>query len=213
MKKLLITGLIVSAAFAAKSQNDSISNKKLNVDFRISDVGANVSVGYEQKLHKISFFAGLMYHINREVTDNRQYAYRHRFYHRSFIDGFGINAGLTYPVKITKSDLGLHLLFVSQVNHMNRRGLLPVYDSTFNYIYNEYYYFENNKLTIIENCFGLGSSIKAYGNLYLNMSIAIGIANFFGVNPYDKGDGKIRRTEWEFSHHYKIGLSYLLPSG
>jgi hypothetical protein len=186
-----------------------MSYKKLNLDYRISEVGTNISVSYEQNLKKISFFTGLMYHINRDITDNQGAYYRHRFYHRAAAEGFGFTAGLSYPINIPKSNLGLHWLFVSQINYMDHRILWPRYDSTYNYVYYEYFYPENNKIVIVENCIGLGANIKAYKNLYLNASSAIGIANFIGVDPYYNGD-KLKRTEWEFSHHLKIGLSYRL---
>lgn len=154
-----------------------------------------------------------MYHINRPVNDLRYHAYRHRFYNKNVVDGLGVNFGIARPISINKSDIGLFLLYTGQVSHMHYRQLFAYCDTnSINYMVTrtpDYIsVFSPSQMWIVENNFGLGINVKLYDNIYLNASAAAGVALYMVKNQYTNDEFFL---EWEFSDHYRLGISYVIP--
>jgi hypothetical protein len=208
MKKLFLLALL-SLQLCVMAQTTETKLRKINAHYSWSTVGANVSVAYQFKFKKIEPFAGIMYHINMPVNDLRFHAFRHRFHHYNFMDGLGINFGLTRPFALKNSNIGLHFLYISQVSRMHNRFLTLYYDpNSFSPSLREH--ISSRQMLIVENNIGLGINVKAYGNFYLNASAAYGMAVYMAKNNFS--NNKLYR-QWELSDHYRIGVSYLIPSG
>jgi hypothetical protein len=207
MKKVFLFAFL-TIQLCGIAQNPEPKTQRINAHYSWSTVGANISVAYQFKFKSLEPFAGVMYHINRPVNDIRFFAYRHRFYHQNFADGLGINLGFTAPLPIKNSALNPYFIFISQASHMHNRFLLPNHDTASiasggpDYVY----YFSPFKMWILENNVGLGINVKAYGNFYLNASAAYGVVVYSVKNEFTG-----HSATWEFSDHYRIGISYLIP--
>lgn len=206
MKKILVL-LLLAVQTVLIAQNADVAMRKINAHYIYSSVGTNISVGYQFRYKRIEPFAGLMYHINRSVNDQRSYAYRHRFYHRNFVDGIGVNFGLARPLRIGKSDIGLYLLYAGQVSHMHYRQLLSFFTLSRGLYYG--YQYSPSQMWIVENNFGVGINVRLYDQFFLNASVAGGVGLYMVNNQYTDHEFF---AEWEFSDHYRIGISYVLPN-
>jgi hypothetical protein len=182
--------------------------QSVSTSFMWSSVGANVSADYSFKYKKIEPFIGMMYHINTPVNDRLSHSYKHRFYNRTFTDGLGAVLGLSVPIRITDSDLGLHFIFINQISNMHNRRLIAIIsgtgtNQTIDYIYT----FSPSKMWIVENYIGLGASVKMHKSVYLNVSYAAGLANYMVKNQFT-GNQFFRDSE--IGTNLKLALSYQL---
>lgn len=197
--------VILLTCFLALQLTSFGQTKKINAHYNWSSVGGNVAFSYEFSYKKIAPFAGVMYHVNMLVSDNRSFAFRHRFYNKNFVDGLGINLGFTTPINIKNSNLGLYFLFINQASHMHNRILLGYCDNTTNMYYTQYS-FSNNPLWIFENNVGVGINVKAYDNFYFNASAAFGVVTYLHRDARHQSYSSLM----EFSDHLRIGVSYLI---
>jgi hypothetical protein len=207
MKNFLLLTCFLSLQLLSYGQANDLKIRKINAQYHYSNVGANLAVSYQFNFKKIEPFVGAMYHVNMFITDNRSFAYRHRFYNKNFVDGLGVNFGFTKPIRIKNSNLGLYFLFINQASHMHNRTLHEQCDTSSIYIVNYVYSFSAVPFWILENTVGLGINVKAYNNFYFNASAAVGIATYFARSSRRDNYG---RTS-EINDNFRVGISYLIP--
>jgi hypothetical protein len=188
-----------------------------------SGAGQGIKVNYARKKNKSEWELGLRYHINRPITDNRGYALHHRLYAADFGQHLGLNIGYRRDIRISHSQLNPYWFYNLAGMKMITHDLLEkcVKDSSYTIGPNndtiitystqiERIRYYGEPLIQVENVFGVGISVQAYKNLYLDALAGGGIALIWLQGADRAGGKKFRYYTWEFTEYLRLGLSYKL---
>ncbi|MEW6469938.1 MAG: hypothetical protein AB1458_13500 [Bacteroidota bacterium] len=214
MKLLVIWIVIGLFPFLLTAQSDS-TKKAFSLYYRLSHVGHQACLEYAFKKNKRTFFAGLKYHINTPITDNRNYVFRHRFYAVNLGQAFGLCLGVEKSLDLPNSVLKPFVFGMMQFTLAKVRALYQYCDTTTIYVNGNpqtvYDIFERYVLLstnlAAENYVGFGFQAQAYRKIILSLSVGAGAVIIFEKSDFD---GRFYYRTWELGDIYRVGIKYCI---
>lgn len=202
--KLLWVLITLSNSSIVEAQNSSNS---VDLLYNYSHIGQSISANWNFNCgEKHTFVTGIKYHMNMPINDNRGFLFRHRFYSENAFQSLGLNLGYERHFKFNESAIEPYVFYLLQASHgMRARFTTEVCDTVnWNVEHRTAY---TGQLYSLEHGIGVGFTVKACKNLYLNQSVGIGV-----VNIWEKFTGLFDKTyynySWEIADVYRVGLTY-----
>ncbi len=186
----------------------------ITLRFNQTHGGRNVELSYIYRDGKHRLKAGLNIHLDRKVKDNQGHVFKDRFMSNKPLEHFGVNLGYRHPIlPIKHSDIQLSVFFNVEIFVVGLRDdKYPVFlgrDEERNLLFYVESYYTDKATAHIDYILGLSLSIKAYENIYLNMTGGYGVLMSFTGS--DRGMSEIGITDIEVSsQRWSIGINYRL---
>lgn len=200
MKNLLLT--LLCLPLFADSQTTENKNRFGSFDglYQWTHSGENLNFNYNFHSKKHFVTTGLVVHVNTMITDNRNYAFQHRAYHRTQAQRIGLNVGYCKMIKINSDGVHPYYFFNEQVQHIGFREEFPVPtgDTIYNFGDLETRYRFIDPVYHFETTMGFGMIINLFKGFSIQQSVGVGITSMAG-NFVDE-----LWSEYNFPKHFQV---------
>jgi hypothetical protein len=211
MKKYLVF-LLCFPVFSHAQKNIALTAQS-----SYSTVGLNFGLSIiRQHTDKLAFTGGLNYLVNRPITDNRGFAFRHRFYAVKTYQAIGVQLGIRRNIILPDAAIEPYFFYTLQTTHAPIRTLSQYIDTTTIYMPNPQiiqviesrYTTYPKSVWSFENIIGLGFTTKIHGPFYLNA--AAGIGPMLILMPSSQTNDKSYGRFFEIGDYFTLGITYRL---
>jgi hypothetical protein len=192
---------------------------ELSLQSTYSLVGLNLGFSIaHQHTDKLAFTGGLNYLINRPITDNRAYTFRHRFYAVKPYQAIGAQLGIQRNFKLPESCLEPYFFYSLRATHAPTRSLNDYIDTTVIYqpvpqtiltVASKYETYPKS-IWAFENIVGLGFQAKLYTQWYLNAAAGVGPALILMPSAQSRRGNVYRSIE--LGDYYCISIAYRIKT-
>ncbi len=214
MKNLLVALICFPIFIHAQTTENKNRYTSIDGQYNWTHTGENLIFNYNLHSKNHFFTTGLVVHINTQISDNRQYAYQHRFYHRTQAERIGLNLGYSHMIKVNFAGVHPYYFFNLQAQHIGLRNQFPVptIDTVYNFgdIQTQYVYF--NPIYSFETTMGAGMIINLVKGFSINQTIGVGNSLMLDNNLGNPGfTSKRYHPVNEFLLMVRFGVNYTFP--